>query len=420
MLPKKRSTRTADCCADGCDERAKYVPHTFTIRFPTRCKDHAQPRTDYFEYTNRLCENETCSGRASFAPHGERPLRCATHQQRDDVNVAKKLCECGRAKPFFGPPGTIGAVRCSSCKVEGDVDLNNKKCVSCKTRQVAAVVESVEGIRVMSHCMQCANRLALAHVNGRVPYCACGVQASFDVPGTIVSAVRFCGSCRDPDLHVDIKHDGSLCQICYETRGHKHVDGVLHCARCFYKTHPGVPNQRNYKNKENAVAEFLYERFSERFTMTFDRQVARVQPAAEASAGALEQSCRSSGRKPDVLIDMGEWVVVVEVDENQHKQSIYKTSSCETKRTMQIFQDAGSRPVVFVRFNPDGYKDAEGHVIRSPWTVDGRTRGVQHVPVENRSKWADRLETLADAIISVTSTRPTKEVTNLLLYFDGY
>jgi len=195
----------------------------------------------------------------------------------------------------------------------------------------------------------------------------------------------------------------------------------LYCAGCFYTTFPDVPNPRNYKNKERAVTDFLNKRFSERFTMVFDRQVARIQAASAGAGGSPEaEECRSSGRKPDVFIDMGEWVVIVEVDEKQHRQHIYKTSSCETKRTMQIFQDAGSRPIVFLRFNPDGYKDAEGHVVRSPWTVDGRTGSVEHVAVENRARWEDRLETLADAINRVTSTRPTKEVTFEYLYFDGY
>jgi hypothetical protein len=189
------------------------------------------------------------------------------------------------------------------------------------------------------------------------------------------------------------------------------------------KTFPDIPNARNYKTKERAVEDFLVERFSERLTMTFDRKVSRILPEAAAAGAATEaeaeNACKSSGRKPDVLIDMGEWVVVVEVDENQHHQHSYK-SSCETKRVMQIFDDAGRRPIVFIRFNPDGYKDAEGHSVRSPWTTDGRTGSVQHVPAENRTKWEDRLETLSDALTRAVAVRPERDVSWVYLFFDGY
>ena len=55
-----------------------------------------------------------------------------------------------------------------------------------------------------------------------------------------------------------------------------------------------------------------------------------------------------SRRRPDVRIECLTHTIVIECDENAHKGY-----SCETKRTMEIFQDLGSRPVVFLRFNPD-------------------------------------------------------------------
>ena len=35
--------------------------------------------------------------------------------------------------------------------------------------------------------------------------------------------------------------------------------------------------------------------------------------------------------------------------------SIYPDCSCENKRIMEISQDLGHRPIVFIRFNPDEY-----------------------------------------------------------------
>lgn len=426
---KKRSTRTADCCVPGCEERAKYVSRTFTERVPTHCEHHAQPRADFFEYSERLCEVQTCTKRSSFAPDRDHDAaRCGTHKKDDDVNVAKKICECGKAKPFFGPPGTRSATRCGQCKLDGDIDLYNKKCIRCEVRQSAAIIKGRED-EGMKYCLTCAAALGFACTNGRVAYCACGTQSIFDIPGTAVKSARFCGQCRDPSKHVDVRHDNQMCSACCNTRGTRVHDGFLWCQGCFVKTFPHIPTPRNYKTKQRNVEEFLKERFAEKITMTLDRQVERIVPEASAGAGGGsrfvheefedERPCGSSGRKPDVLIDMGEWVIVVEVDEGQHKQDSYK-SSCENKRIMQIFDDMGRRPTVFIRFNPDNYVDAEGNKVQSPWTVDGRTGSALHVSADNRSAWQTRLEALASAMEHAMTNRPQQDVSIVKLYYDGY
>jgi hypothetical protein len=193
---------------------------------------------------------------------------------------------------------------------------------------------------------------------------------------------------------------------------------------------PDAEITRNYKTKQRDVDEFLKRRFADKFSLEFDRKVERIVPeAAAASAGAGgvpqefedERPCKSSGRRPDVLIDMGEWVVVVEVDEDQHNNQSYEMS-CENKRVMQIFDDAGRRPTVFIRFNPDKYKDDEGHVIRSPWTVHGRTKSdhIYHVTAQSRAKWDERLETLAEALDYTLTNRPPKDLSFVFLYYDGF
>ncbi len=422
---KKRSTRTADCCAPGCDERATYVPRIFTIRVPTHCKDHAQPRADFFEYSSRLCEIETCHIRASFAPtRNHKPIRCGHHKLTTDINREKKPCSgCGIKKPNFGPPGTKGAIRCGDCKVEGDVDLNNDKCIECAKHQVSAIIKGRED-EGMIYCLTCASKLGFEYSNGRVPHCiTCKTAvARFGTVGGRPRDAKYCGQCRDPSIHFDLVHD--MCEECGVTRPLLRNERWL-CLRCCINIYPEYSVSRNYKTKQTAVEQFLAERFSSRLTMIFDRRVARIMPEASASAGAggtmvEEVPCKSSGSKPDVLIDMGEWVVVVEVDENQHKQDSYE-ASCENKRVMQIFDDAGRRPIVFVRFNPDQYIDAFGNKVRSPWTDDRRIKsgGVPHVSAKNQAHWIARLEALASRIEHAVSVRPIKEVTFEYLYFDG-
>ena len=56
--------------------------------------------------------------------------------------------------------------------------------------------------------------------------------------------------------------------------------------------------------------------------------------------------------RPDMLLDLGYQILLIDVDENQHKPY---DCSCENKMIMQISQDLNHRPVVLLRFNPDGY-----------------------------------------------------------------
>lgn len=55
-----------------------------------------------------------------------------------------------------------------------------------------------------------------------------------------------------------------------------------------------------------------------------------------------------SKRKPDFFIDRLTHCITGECDENQHTDY-----SCENRRSMELFQDLGNRPLVMLRFNPD-------------------------------------------------------------------
>jgi hypothetical protein len=428
---KKRSTRrTADCIVDGCDECATHLLKVFTVRVPTHCEQHAQPDDDFFKFDNRLCEVETCRKRAYFRSpdvKSTKPVRCKDHKNPDDVDNTPR-CPCPLQRvPVFGPPGSkTRGFRCSTCRLDTDVDIRNTRCKLCNTNQVRTYVPG-EDPTVLTICMTCAHARNYDVPNTGEKLClGCNsVQATFGVFG---GRPMFCFSCRDPAKHVDVRHDKQMCKLCWGTRGLRRGDDI-YCLRCFMIKFPDAEVTRNYKTKQRDVDEFLRARFADKISMTLDRKVERVVPeAAAASAGAGgvpqefedERPCKSSGRKPDVLIDMGEWVVVVEVDEDQHDNQSYEMS-CENKRVMQIFDDAGRRPTVFIRFNPDKYKDAEGHVVRSPWTINGKVKSrIQHVPVANRSKWDERLETLAEALDYTLTNRPLKDVSFVFLYYDKF
>jgi hypothetical protein len=65
--------------------------------------------------------------------------------------------------------------------------------------------------------------------------------------------------------------------------------------------------------------------------------------------------------RPDYVIDNLLFCIIIEVDENQHKSY---APECERGRMIQLHQDFGGKPLVFIRYNPDNYKDRNDKIIK--------------------------------------------------------
>ena len=145
---------------------------------------------------------------------------------------------------------------------------------------------------------------------------------------------------------VDVINQTCKSEWC-STRVAEKYDG--YCLFCYMNLFPDKPVSRNYKTKEYAAVEYVKIIFPN-FTWLADK--------------TINGGC--SKKRPDLLLDLGYQIIIIEVDENQH---IGYDCSCENKRIMELSQDLGHRPIVFIRFNPDGYKKGETN-ITSCWGVD--------------------------------------------------
>ena len=138
---------------------------------------------------------------------------------------------------------------------------------------------------------------------------------------------------------------------------------------------PDKPNTRNFKTKEKATADYILEKHPE-FTWIIDKQI--------------QDGC--SRKRPDLLLDLGYQVIVVEIDENQHASY---DCSCENKRLMLLSQDIGHRPMVFIRFNPDDYL-SNNKKVTSCWCINNL--GVSTIKKTKLKEWNERLEALHSQI----------------------
>jgi hypothetical protein len=138
---------------------------------------------------------------------------------------------------------------------------------------------------------------------------------------------------------------------------------------------PDEKVSRNYKTKEVAVSDYIKTEFDD-MDWICDKQI--------------NSGC--SKKRPDLLLDLGYQVLIIEVDENQHNNY---DCSCENKRIMELSQDLSHRPIVFIRFNPDDYLD-NNKKITSCFGVNGH--GICCVKKSKKKDWNERLNILKDTV----------------------
>ena len=63
---------------------------------------------------------------------------------------------------------------------------------------------------------------------------------------------------------------------------------------------------------------------------------------------------------------------------------------------MELSQDLGHRPVIFIRFNPDKYINNNNEIITSCWELN--KKGICNIKKTTKDEWIKRLEVLKTQI----------------------
>jgi len=246
------------------------------------------------------------------------------------------------------------------------------RCIDCKGSDIC------EHEKRKSRCKICGGQEICNHGVNRQTCIPChGSQTC--IHSKLKSCCKDCGG-------------SSLCKSEWcKTTGNSKYEG--YCLFCFIHLFPDKQITKNYKTKEKHISEKVISYFPE-FTWAVDKRVA--------------DGC--SKRRPDLLVDLGTHIIIVEIDENKHSNY---DCSCENKRIMEISQDLGHRPIVFIRFNPDDYVDKTGLLVKSCWKLNAL--GIMQIIKAREPEWNERLENLKKCIHYwiENSTEKTCEVVEL-------
>ncbi len=363
-----------------------------------------------------------CKKRPYFNVEGDpKGVYCAAHKKQGMVDVISKKCLDCKKKPNFNVEGETKGIYCVDHKKQGMVDVKNKKCLECKKRPTFNVEGETKGVYCVDHkkegmvnvisktCLECKKQ-PFYNVDGETKGIYCFDHKKEGMVNVVHKTCLDLECKKRPNFNVEGKTKGVYCfahkkqgmvnvvdktcksDWCSTQVGEKY-DG--YCLFCFMNLFPEKPVCRNYKTKEYEVVEFVKTEFPE-LLWTADKVV---------SGGC-------SRRRPDLLADFGSHALIVENDENQH---VDYDCSCQNKRIMELSQDLGHRPIVFIRFNPDEY-ESNGKTVTSCWGLN--KKGIIGVKKSKQVEWAHRLDCLKQQIHYWISHSTHKTIEIVQLFYD--
>jgi hypothetical protein len=359
---------------------------------PRLCNSHKVEGME--NVVTERCEHSGCKRQPSFGTEWKKPRLCNSHKEEGMENVVTERCEQSGCKrqPSFGTEWRKPRF-CNTHKEEGMENVTGQRCEhsGCKSHPCFGT-ERKKPRFCNTHKKEGMENV----VTERCEHSGCKRQPSF---GTEWMKPRFCNTHKEEGME-DVTHKRCKNEWCGTRVNSEKYRG--YCLPCFAEEFPLEKVSRNYKTKERLVTtriqEYLEENCSH-LTLIADRQV--------------DGGC--SRRRPDVRIECFTHSVIIETDEYGHDSDEY--CSCENKRMMELMQDLGTRPIVFIRINPDSYTNSKGEKIPSPFST---TKATGLVQVKRKKEWEERLRVLVDRVAHHVNTIPEQEVTVEHLYYNGF
>ena len=287
----------------------------------------------------KLCEFENCRCQASYGEYYGKPIRCKNH--KEEYKLVSRLCQEGNCKTLsnYNYEGESKARFCSSHKLENMIDVKSKKCehAGCQTRPTY----NYEGESNARFCSSHKLENMVNIISKTCEHDGCQKIPIYNYEGE--SNARFCNSHKEFGM-IDIKNKRCKSNLCLGTFANVKYKG--YCTSCYQRLFPNDPltYQIRSKTKEIAVRDYINSNFD-----GFHHDI----PLWTGNCDCTHR------RRIDHRKLIGNTLLCIETDENQHG-SYDKTD--EEIRYDDLMMLHGGK-FVYIRFNPDKYKDKNGKSI---------------------------------------------------------
>ena len=333
------------------------------------------------------CKNIGVGGNG-ICEHNKRKTRCKECK-------GGSICEHGKHRAI-----------CKDCKGGSICEHNNQKSLCkecdgvgiCEHGKQRAICKECDGVGICEHmvqkyrCKKCKGSQICAH-NKIKNICRECKGSSICQHDNVKSRCKDCNGgsiCEHGKLRRQeciVCTPSLACQNCFHIYVGPKSRFRPYCFRCYCVLNPDVDIPRKYMMKEHHLRNELKKEFPD-IRMIFNKKIGG--------------GC--SNRRPDVRIECLTHTLIIECDENQHKYT-----SCEEKRMMELFQDLGDRPLVMIRFNPDGYDDIRGCF---------KTTQMGYLYL-NKKEWNKRLQILVQKIQKYKHSVPEQEIFIEKLFYNS-
>ena len=352
-----------------------------------------------------------------------RCIKCKRRGRATEIYNAIKTSYCiGCAKELHGEwyAAYVQATRCAHCENQKAHKIyesfKTECCIACAVTHDkdwhAAYLRSTQ-------CAHCENRKAhKIYANIKTLCCiACAIIHDSAWHTAYLRATR-CAHCESQKSHKVYENIRTRCCIAcakihdkewyaawhryHECKGtncdnfrNPNLEGF--CGRCFAHTYPLDRRAHFIKYKEKAVMQFLSSKFPGN-EWQFDKPI----PGG------------NSKRRPDAYMKWDTHALTIEIDEREHGGY---DCECERRKMMEHFQDSGSIPHWFIRFNPDAFTDpCTGKREPSCWGTTPKTREPR---VTRFKAWGVRLDKLAQIVTEAITNPPAMEVHLVPLFYSS-
>ena len=328
----------------------------------------AHKTAEMVDVKHKLCEYEGCGSQPAFNIKGIKPGRfCAAHKTSEMVNVKNKTCEYEGcySQPCFNIKGSKIGCLCSAHKTAEMVNVKNKRCQHQGCETLASY--GIPG-RQISHCFPHRQKGMIRRPNAKCCHSKCKELAVWGtnwVP-------KHCEAHKTSDDKNLVERPCASCGLVYV------LDDSNKCEYC---------NPESFEisrlAKQNALMSYLDSR-----------------GLSGESTDKIIDNGICGAERPDRVYDLGDKILVLECDENQHQD---RACLCEQTRMVNIGQTFGGIPVYFIRFNPDDYSPENDR--------------------KNPEELNKRYKLLGDLIFDIKNNKhsmPQHLVSAIYLYYDGW
>jgi len=368
------------CLEENCISRPLY--NYENEKLAIYCSKHK--KENMINVTTKHCIENDCKTIANFNYQGESPLYCSTHKKENMVNVRNKMCinkDCkGIASyNYQGEP----PLYCKEHKKENMFYLTGKKC---KEENCLKHPDfNYEG----EYPLYCLEHKKENMVNVKNKHCTekdCETTASYNYKN---EKPLYCAKHKKENM-VNIYKKVCLNDWCGTIITDK-FNG--YCFSCFINMFPNHKLVKNYKMKEKNVVNYIKEKYPQ-YKFQFDK--------------IIENGC--SRKRPDIFLDLGYQIIIIEIDEYKHIDY-----PCENKRIMELSKDVQHRPIIFIRFNPDGYIK-QNRKITSCWKYN--KNGSMSIKQCKKEEWKMRLNTLSETFDYWIENKSEKIINLIHLFYN--